>query len=447
MNSDNDIKAVADTDGLLLFRSTSNADKSHISEKDVIVTAQLSGLFFQTCKGSFSHETLVCYRRNLFHIRGTIILPSEPEDLARQLGISSQVVDLIATLSATESNLQSQTDLVSVPKGIAAGSTASPSSNSPDPIVVPYQANGRGSEPISFAWSRLHFRTATIKNGRRKDKSGDQFFVTKIRICLRLEDASELVLTELQSAPIMVRGRSPRNFGTSKGAVKAAKDVTHEEQQLREPTIEKGTEAMLATPLSSEQTLSAKNDMQRDMFLDPQDQGTWHEFDTPAIDSLALGETSIDFDNGATGFANAHTDYFADFGTEYEGLWDFSMIDGASHEAVESENSSTIGPPSAVLHDASISTSSRYNRTEQSTVSAGKQREEKGFSYEYIPLALEDRTAPVQGVYVSIRPCEKPPNCDDPNPVTATTCCPPQDNFAKTESREQQAVLWRAIGD
>src|ERR1700761_538337 len=106
MASDYDSKPLADTDGLLLFRSTSSSGQNRTNEKGFIVTAQLSGLFFQSSASLGGQDILICYRRNLFHVRGTIIFPGGAADIARQLGISSRVVGLTVTLSAMESTDQ-----------------------------------------------------------------------------------------------------------------------------------------------------------------------------------------------------------------------------------------------------------------------------------------------------------------------------------------------------
>ena len=67
----------------------------------------------------------------------------------------------------------------------------------------------------------LYFRSflltssrATANNGRRKELQ--QHFVLHLKLHGTLENGQKLVLSELVTAPIVVRGRSPRNFQARK---------------------------------------------------------------------------------------------------------------------------------------------------------------------------------------------------------------------------------------
>lgn len=52
--------------------------------------------------------------------------------------------------------------------------------------------------------------SATANNGRRKELQ--QHFVLHLKVSGTLSDNSKVVLTESTTAPVVVRGRSPRNF-------------------------------------------------------------------------------------------------------------------------------------------------------------------------------------------------------------------------------------------
>ena len=58
-----------------------------------------------------------------------------------------------------------------------------------------------------------HLR-ATANNGRRKELQ--QHFVLHLKVMGTLSNGSKIVLTEATTAPIVVRGRSPRNFQARK---------------------------------------------------------------------------------------------------------------------------------------------------------------------------------------------------------------------------------------
>jgi hypothetical protein len=55
---------------------------------------------------------------------------------------------------------------------------------------------------------------ATANNGRRKELQ--QHFVLHLKVMGTLPNGSKMVLTESTTAPIVVRGRSPRNFQARK---------------------------------------------------------------------------------------------------------------------------------------------------------------------------------------------------------------------------------------
>jgi hypothetical protein len=58
-------------------------------------------------------------------------------------------------------------------------------------------------------WNR-----ATANNGRRKELQ--QHFVLHLKVVATLANNSKIVVTESTTAPIVVRGRSPRNFQARK---------------------------------------------------------------------------------------------------------------------------------------------------------------------------------------------------------------------------------------
>ncbi|EGY17778.1 VIB-1 protein [Verticillium dahliae VdLs.17] len=65
-----------------------------------------------------------------------------------------------------------------------------------------------------IGWRRLQFRIATANNGRRKELQ--QHFVLHLKVVGTLTNGNKVVLTEATTSPIVVRGRSPRNFQARK---------------------------------------------------------------------------------------------------------------------------------------------------------------------------------------------------------------------------------------
>jgi hypothetical protein len=72
------------------------------------------------------------------------------------------------------------------------------------------------SEYVNFpiSWKRLQFRIATANNGRRKELQ--QHFVVRLKVIATLATGMKIPICEIQSGPVIVRGRSPRNFQSRK---------------------------------------------------------------------------------------------------------------------------------------------------------------------------------------------------------------------------------------
>ena len=188
------------------------------------VSAELNGMFC-VAEDVFEGDTagrpleLTCYRRNLFQISGSIALSRTAGqvlvDGCRQLPI----YDLVATLSATESIEGKSTDIIAVPwKTGSNGSSEEKNGTAPTDIQIDLTSN-QETDPvlvsIPIAWGRLQFKYATANNGRRKGLQ--QHYRIQITLMAKLEgDGQPVKVAEIQSNPIVVRGRSPKNFDSSK---------------------------------------------------------------------------------------------------------------------------------------------------------------------------------------------------------------------------------------
>ena len=67
---------------------------------------------------------------------------------------------------------------------------------------------------LPYYWLLTRIYRATANNGRRKELQ--QHFVLHLKVHGTLADNSKVVLSEATTAPIVVRGRSPRNFQARK---------------------------------------------------------------------------------------------------------------------------------------------------------------------------------------------------------------------------------------
>lgn len=201
-------------------------DQGDVQQIDL--TAQLHGMFFLSEQAAIPGESiqakpeLTCYRRNLFQISGSVTTPQKGLYYMR----GSEKLPLISMevqISAIESVDGHKVRLIVIP-------WKTPPPNSPEPTVslldrepmpIPITAykgisdSSRGIACSPIAYRRLQFRVATANNGRRKELQ--QHFTLHLNVIGTLADGSQVDVCETSTAPIVVRGRSPRNFQSRKG--------------------------------------------------------------------------------------------------------------------------------------------------------------------------------------------------------------------------------------
>lgn len=209
----------------------------HLRRSLLSINAQLHGMFFlaespwtQNGNGELPPREmaeLTCYRRNLFQIIGSITLPRSLRYLMTDKGDRIPIMDLELTVSATESVEGNPVKIISVPwKTAAAAAAANGNGNGPlageekvetEPQSIPLDTSlppGPGEDPdfatVPIAWKRLQFRIATANNGRRKELQ--QHFVIRLKVMASLSTGGKVCVCESRSGPVIVRGRSPRNF-------------------------------------------------------------------------------------------------------------------------------------------------------------------------------------------------------------------------------------------
>ena len=190
--------------------------------------AQIHGMFFLSemsdagRDGLLVQPELTCYRRNLFQISGTVTTPRCPLSVITEQGERFPIISLEVSVSASESVDDHPVKLIVIP-------WKTPPPNSPDvghgqehepaPIpLLPYdeeslEANTEFSlYPIEYR--RLQFRIATANNGRRRELQ--QHFMLHLSVVANLSSGTKTNICETTTAPIVVRGRSPRNFQARK---------------------------------------------------------------------------------------------------------------------------------------------------------------------------------------------------------------------------------------
>jgi hypothetical protein len=198
------------------------------------MSAELYGMFF-VAEDVFggSENTgrpleLTCYRRNLFQISGTVTLSRSIAHILNEQGVQCPVYDLSATISALESIEGKSTEIISVPWKTSAVVVSSEDKAGAAPPKWPLDLNmnpelDASCVSIPIAWKRLQFKHATANNGRRKGLQ--QHYVIQINLLATLGSGESVKVAEIRSGPIIVRGRSPRNFDSRK-------DVSLSERKL-----------------------------------------------------------------------------------------------------------------------------------------------------------------------------------------------------------------------
>ncbi|KAJ6092007.1 hypothetical protein N7467_003976 [Penicillium canescens] len=257
------------------------------------VSAQLHGMFFlaespYTTSPSDNAPPqqgaeLTCYRRNLFQITGSVTLPRGMRYIMTDQGDRIPILAQELTVSATESVEGNPVKIISVPwktpSAAAANAGTAPEENNPttgakiekEPPPIPLDimaGQDLDSDYATFpiAWKRLQFRVATANNGRRKELQ--QHFVVRLKVVATLSTGAKIPISEVQSGPVIVRGRSPRNFqsrkdlplsGSAAASRKNAQANSSNSALNRTPTSDSVPRRASVTPAKSKPTAQSSS--------------------------------------------------------------------------------------------------------------------------------------------------------------------------------------------
>lgn len=209
------------------------------------MTAELYGMFF-VAEDVFGGETtgrpleLTCYRRNLWQCSGQITMPRHCTQVLNEQGRAIPIVEFYASISAIESIEGKPTEVISIPwksSNPALGEGQETKVQGAPPKILLDLSGGqevdghRVSLPVS--WKRLQFKSATANNGRRKGLQ--QHYVVQISLLGKMKASGDLMkIADIQSGPVIVRGRSPRNFdGNNKLPQTSEKKVPNNAERAR----------------------------------------------------------------------------------------------------------------------------------------------------------------------------------------------------------------------
>ena len=191
---------------------------------DLSMTAELRGMFF-VAEDVFGGESsdrpleLTCYRRNLWQCFGQVNLPRVVTGIINEQGQQIPLVELSASITARESIEGKITEIISIPWKSANPQVTEESKVAAAPPNVTVDL-GSGQEldanrvSVPISWKRLQFKHATANNGRRKGLQ--QHYTVQIALLGKTKTGEMIKIAEIQSGPVIVRGRSPRNFDSRK---------------------------------------------------------------------------------------------------------------------------------------------------------------------------------------------------------------------------------------
>ncbi|KAJ2475996.1 hypothetical protein EV174_005078, partial [Coemansia sp. RSA 2320] len=163
-----------------------------------------------------------CYRRNYFQVSCGVTVGSGGGG-----GGGGRVVVVDAGGSGAARTASGF--LVAISAQVASGGSSLPDSaavqlvqhtpkRDKGPQTTPQpRAVGVGGGAVSF--ERLQFKTATANNGKRR--AAQQYYVLAVELLADCDDGSRCLVASAESAPIVVRGRSPGHYADS-GSTPAA---------------------------------------------------------------------------------------------------------------------------------------------------------------------------------------------------------------------------------
>ncbi|KAK5661957.1 hypothetical protein OQA88_10068 [Cercophora sp. LCS_1] len=224
---------------LLSFSAPIPGKAALVDEHGAIIepnmSAELYGMFFvaEDVFGATEHGRpleLTCYRRNLWQCSGVVSVPRQVCGVVDvESGRRIESADFVAGISAVESIEGKATEIITIPW--KSGTTEEGKGTAPvaAPGSVGVEFEGGGGEVV-VGWKRLQFKHATANNGRRKGLQ--QHYVVVVSLGVRA--GGEVVrVAEVRSGPVIVRGRSPRNFDSKR-------DVPLTGERIKERRVENG---------------------------------------------------------------------------------------------------------------------------------------------------------------------------------------------------------------
>lgn len=367
------------------------------------LTAQLHGMFFMAEAPSNTAlditkppAELTCYRRNLFQVTGSITLPRMMRYILTEQGDRIPILAQELTISATESAEGHPVKLISVPwKTPAANATSTPEDKTEkEPTSIPLDTVSNQDMDADYAtfpiaWKRLQFRIATANNGRRKELQ--QHFVVRLKVVATLSTGTKVPICEAKSGPIIVRGRSPRNFQQRK-EVSVGTSNNNSRKVMQPPALTRGTASDSSI---NQQSSPMKAEASPDLSLDS------FSFNRQGLQTLSpfgdmpRGSSKLSGGNPDSRPSTSNTDTPPAAPVRLS-LNDDSDSPQRSHKAARTESANFVARSSIFKSPLPVN-ASIFNTGVQANLANGL--DSADLLYEYFPLGLDDWMPPVDAVY------------------------------------------------
>lgn len=384
------------------------------------LSAQLHGMFFLaespwTSAGDTQAppSELTCYRRNLFQITGEITIPRTLRYIMTEQGEQIPIIGQELAISATESSEGNSVKIISVPWKTPVNPNAPPADEKAErePPSIPLdlmnvQDLDSDFASFPFQWKRLQFRIATANNGRRKELQ--QHFVVRLKVVATLATGGKIPICGVQSGPIIVRGRSPRNFQSRKdqplsGSGHARKASHNKMAQMSRSSTNDSAEQGINGPAPTSAPVKTEapqmSNLPPTFFEEGQDQFDSSFFDWKGTGHAQLGAmtaippTTSPFEGGAV-YANSSPDmaHHRKPSVPPSAPINLSLVEEETPQKRPSET-----PPEQQPSAKRIAMPARPPSFSLNTINSPD--ESADLLYEYFPLGLDDWMPPVDAVY------------------------------------------------
>ncbi|KAH8696740.1 hypothetical protein BGW36DRAFT_381550 [Talaromyces proteolyticus] len=401
--ADDTLKQQLDTENLTALQVCSMSSEYYLVDSsgnelpsNLQINSQLRGRFSQPDKitGAEHRDVLelIFYRRNKFKVVGTVFIPAGVAGVrAIHTGSSLQITSLHAELDATESLEGSDVRVLQLlPKDKTIQIPGRGAGDSLCKVDLAYRGPTTEQTTVPVAWEKLQFRHATAK------KRGTwQYFYLRVRVTAQLEDGSSQTLCQARSAAITVRGRSPQSFpDTNKSMSRPAKQVTTAMPKSGNDDSNVETDANLGFQIDC--SIPASDNL---FFYDFSDLGIWNE-------NLQWHDESNDGENqnySGIGVSSPVSDNH----NGNESLLIPSIETSLLPSIPDLESIFNLPNPLSGMSMDSMQLFQNMNTSDSAGIKShnatddgiSDEEERSTYSYEYIPLSINDWTVPVDAVY------------------------------------------------